>query len=347
MNARPTLSITDLSKKFGRVEVLRGVSFDAPDGSVTAVLGPSGQGKTTLLRLIAGFERVDAGHIAIDGTLVGSPQVHVRPDRRGVGIVPQDGALFPHLTVAGNIGFGLPRGNDARVDEMIHLVGLDGMADRRPSEISGGQQQRVALARALAPAPHLVLLDEPFSALDAGLRAGIRDEVIGILRRTDTTTLLVTHDQEEAMSIADHVVVLLDGVVAQQGAPSDIYDRPASVEVARFIGDANLLAAHVANGRVTHALGAQTCPQSDGDVTVLVRPEQLSIITETAAIESRHGDGRPGVVERRAYYGHDGTLGVRLDNGELVSVRVSVDDLAPVGADVHVTMRGQATVFTR
>jgi len=340
MNAHPTLSISNLSKTFGRVDVLRGVSFEAPEGSVTAVLGPSGQGKTTLLRLIAGFERVDAGRIEIDGILVGSPQVHARPDRRGVGIVPQEGALFPHLTVAGNIGFGVPRGSHARVAEMIHLVGLDGMADRRPSEISGGQQQRVALARALAPTPHLVLLDEPFSALDAGLRAGIRDEVIGILRRTGTTTLLVTHDQEEAMSIADHVVVLLGGVVAQQGSPADIYDHPASVEVARFIGDANLLSAHISAGRVTHALGEQACDRSDGDATVLLRPEQLAITSDVA-----HGSARAGVVERRAYYGHDGTLGVRLDGGELVSVRVPVDDLAPVGTDVHVTMRGLATVF--
>lgn len=335
MNDRPTLRITDLSKRFGHVEVLRGVSFDAPEGSVTAVLGPSGQGKTTLLRLIAGFERVDEGCIEIDGGLVGSPQVHVRPDRRGVGIVPQDGALFPHLTVAGNIGFGLPRGSEARVAEMTRLVGLEGTGDRRPSEISGGQQQRVALARALAPSPHLVLLDEPFSALDAGLRAGIRDEVIGILRQTGTTTLLVTHDQEEAMSIADYVVVLLDGVVAQQGSPTDIYENPASVEVARFIGDANLLSAQVSNGVVSHVLGSQPCDRHDGPATILVRPEQLAIA----------GDGRPGVIERRAYYGHDGTLGVRLMNGELVSVRVSVDDLAPVGASVGVVMRGRATVF--
>ncbi len=336
MTALPTLSISHLSKRFGRVDVLRGVSFDAPEGSVTAVLGPSGQGKTTLLRLIAGFERVDDGTISIDGNLVGSPSVHVRPDRRGVGIVPQEGALFPHLSVAGNIGFGVPRGSGARVDEMIHLVGLDGMGDRRPAEISGGQQQRVALARALAPSPHLVLLDEPFSALDAGMRAGIRDEVIGILRRTGTTTLLVTHDQEEAMSIADHVVVLLGGVVAQQGSPAEIYEHPASVEVARFIGDANLLAARVTGGRVVHVLGEQPCSGADGTATVLLRPEQLSIAAS----------GHRGTVERRAYYGHDGTLGVRLDNGEFVSVRVTVDDLAPVGSAVAVVMRGQATVFT-
>ncbi len=335
MMNHPALSVIDVSKRFGRVDVLRGISFEAPTGCVTAVLGPSGQGKTTLLRLIAGFERVDRGAIEIDGHLVGSPSVHVRPDRRGVGIVPQEGALFPHLDVAGNIGFGLRRGSRDRVDDMLHLVGLDAMSDRRPSEISGGQQQRVALARALAPSPHLVLLDEPFSALDTGLRAGIRDEVIGILRRTDTTTLLVTHDQEEAMSIADHVVVLLDGVVAQQGSPTEIYERPASVEVARFIGDANLLDARVVGGRIVHALGEQPCDRAEGPATVLVRPEQLVLFA----------GGRPGVVEKRAYYGHDGTLGVRLDNGELVSIRVPTADLAPIGTDVSVALNGRATIF--
>ncbi len=335
MNSSPILRLVDVSKSFGSTVVLSGVSFDAPLGSVTAVLGPSGQGKTTLLRLVAGFERVDAGRIEIDGVEVGSPRTHVRPDRRGVGIVPQEGSLFPHLDVADNVGYGLPKGSRARVDEMIDLVGLSGMGARRPSEISGGQQQRVALARALAPSPHLVLLDEPFSALDAGLRAGIRDEVIGIMRTSGTTTLLVTHDQEEAMSIADHVVVLLGGVVAQQGAPSDIYDRPASVDVARFIGDANLLAAKVGRGVVTHVLGTQPCADAEGPATVLLRPEQLAVA----------GTGVPGVVERRAYYGHDGTIGVRLENGEFVSVRVTVADLAPVGARVSVTMRGVATVF--
>jgi iron(III) transport system ATP-binding protein len=335
MNTTPILRLTDVSKSFGSTSVLSGVSFDAPSGSVTAVLGPSGQGKTTLLRLIAGFERVGDGRIEIDGEVVGSSSVHVRPDRRGVGIVPQEGALFPHLDVAHNVGYGLPKGSRVRIDEMIDLVGLSGMGSRRPSEISGGQQQRVALARALAPAPHLVLLDEPFSALDAGLRAGIRDEVIGILRAAGTTTLLVTHDQEEAMSIADHVVVLLGGVVAQQGAPTDIYERPASVEVARFIGDANLLSAHSDGNSVTHVLGTQTCDTVAGPATVLIRPEQLGVSS----------DGVPGIVERRAYYGHDGTIGVRLDNGELVSVRVSVGELAPVGARVNVTMRGRATVF--
>ncbi|MBM3827466.1 MAG: ABC transporter ATP-binding protein [Actinobacteria bacterium] len=335
MNTTPILRLTDVSKSFGSLSVLSGVSFDAPRGSLTAVLGPSGQGKTTLLRLIAGFERVGDGRIEIDGEVVGSSSVHVRPDRRGIGIVPQEGALFPHLDVADNIGFGLPRKSQHRIDELIDLVGLSDMGSRRPSEISGGQQQRVALARALAPSPHLVLLDEPFSALDAGLRAGIRDEVIGILRAASTTTLLVTHDQEEAMSIADHVVVLLGGMVAQQGSPTDIYERPASVEVARFIGDANLLTAHADGSSVTHVLGTQASDIAAGTATVLIRPEQLSVSS----------DGVPGLVERRAYYGHDGTIGVRLENGEVVSVRVSVAELAPVGARVHVIMRGQATVF--
>lgn len=335
MNTTPILRLSNLSKSFGSAPILSSVSFDAPSGSVTAVLGPSGQGKTTLLRLVAGFERVDDGCIEIDGEVVGSSSVHVRPDRRGVGIVPQEGALFPHLDVAGNVGYGLPKGSQQRIDEMFELVGLSGMGSRRPSEISGGQQQRVALARALAPAPHLVLLDEPFSALDAGMRAGIRDEVIGILRRAGTTTLLVTHDQEEAMSIADHVIVLLGGVVAQQGAPTDIYERPASVDVARFIGDANLLSAHIDGSTIAHVLGTQACAMAPGSATVLIRPEQLAISS----------GGVPGIVIRRAYYGHDGTNDVRLENGEVVSVRVSVSELAPVGSRVGVVMRGLASVF--
>lgn len=326
------LRLRSVSVDFDGRSILHDVSLTVARGEIVAILGPSGSGKSTLLRLVAGLVEPTSGAVIIDDTDVTSVPTH----RRGVGLVFQNNQLFPHLDVAANIGFGLTRGSSNRVQEMLHLVGLDGMGRRRPAEISGGQQQRVALARALAPSPHLVLLDEPFSALDAGLRAGIRDEVIGILRRTGTTTLLVTHDQEEAMSIADHVVVLLGGVVAQQGSPADIYDHPSSVEVARFIGDANLLAARATGGRVEHVFGEQTCDVADGEVTVLVRPEQLAVTSN---------GGRRGVVERRAYYGHDGTLGVRLENGELVSVRVPIADLAPVGSTVTVVMRGRATVF--
>lgn len=341
------LEILHLSKSFGVVQVLNDVSFVAPAGQVTAVLGPSGQGKTTILRLIAGFDRPDKGRIIIDGQVVCDTQHSVPSEDRGVGFVPQDGSLFPHLTVARNIEFGLPRQqrsrrwhrSNPRLDEMLYLVGLDGLGSRRPSQISGGQQQRVALARALAPAPRIILLDEPFSALDASLRYDISREVISILRSTGTTTVMVTHDQQEAMSIADHVVVLLDGTVAQQGAPTEIYNSPASAAVARFIGDANLLSATINGGVARHVLG--TDPTSDENreqATVLLRPEQM-------ILDPADGFGALGVVEQRSYYGHDGTLVVRLTNGESVTVRVPIAQLRAVGDEVRVSYAGQVQIF--
>jgi iron(III) transport system ATP-binding protein len=342
------LEIADLSKSFGAVPVLRDVSFVAPAGLVTAVLGPSGQGKTTLLRLIAGFDRPDNGRIVINGRTVCDSRQAVSPEDRGVGFVPQDGALFPHLTVARNIEFGLPRQqrsrrwrrSSPRVNEMLHLVGLEGLGNRRPSQISGGQQQRVALARALAPAPQIILLDEPFSALDASLRQNISHEVIDILRSTGTTTVMVTHDQQEAMSIADHVVVLLDGTVAQQGAPTEIYNAPASADVARFIGDANLLSATIDNGVARHVLGTDPTSASNREqAAVLLRPEQM-------ILDPADGFGALGVVEQRSYYGHDGTLVVRLTNGEAVTVRVPIAQLRAIGDEVRVSYAGQVQIFS-
>lgn len=341
------LEITHLSKSFGAVRVLDDVSFVAPAGLVTAVLGPSGQGKTTLLRLIAGFDQPDDGRITIDSRTVCDSHQSVPPEDRVVGFVPQDGALFPHLSVTRNIEFGLPRHersrrwrrSSARVDDMLHLVGLEGLGSRRPSQISGGQQQRVALARALAPAPHIILLDEPFSALDAALRHDISHEVIGILRTTGTTTVMVTHDQQEAMSIADHVVVLLHGTVAQQGTPTEIYNAPASAAVARFIGDANLLNASIHNGVARHVLGTDPTTTADHDqATVLLRPEQM-------ILDPADGFGALGVVEQRSYYGHDGTLVVRLTNNETVTVRVPIAQLRSVGDEVRVSYAGQVRIF--
>lgn len=341
------LEIAHLSKSFGAVRVLDDVSFVAPAGLVTAVLGPSGQGKTTLLRLIAGFDRPDDGRIVIDNRIVCDSRQSVPPEDRGVGFVPQDGALFPHLSVTRNIEFGLPRHersrrwrrSSPRVDEMLHLVGLEGLGSRRSSQISGGQQQRVALARALAPSPQIILLDEPFSALDASLRHDISHEVIGILRSTGTTTIMVTHDQQEAMSIADHVVVLLDGTVAQQGAPTEIYNAPASAAVARFIGDANLLSATINNGVARHVLGTDPTTTPDHrEATVLLRPEQM-------ILDPADGFGALGIVEQRSYYGHDGTLVVRLANGESVTVRVPIAQLRAVGDEVRVSYAGQVQIF--
>lgn len=333
------VEVVGVSKSFGPNQVLRDVTFTASPGSVTALLGPSGQGKTTLLRIAAGFERADSGELRIDGETLSGPSVMVPPERRGIGYVPQDAALFPHLDVAQNVGFGLPRGCGERIDEMLNLVGLGDFRRHRPAELSGGQRQRVALARALAPQPRVVLLDEPFSALDAGLRAEVRDDAIAILRAARTTTLLVTHDQDEALELADHVVLLLRGTVAQAGTPQSIYESPAGVDVARFIGQANLFAGAADGSTVRYVLGESPALGRRGEVTVLVRPEHIVVSRADT------GSGVAGTVERRSYYGHDGSLTVRLDTGETLVARLGVRDLAVVGARVRVQASAVSAVF--
>ncbi len=236
------VTVTGLDKAFGAQPVLAGLDLEVPAGSLTAILGPSGSGKTTLLRLLAGFERADAGTIGIGGVLVDGPGVHLPPERRRIGYVPQEGSLFPHLTVAGNVGFGLPaRQHGARqrrggkVEALLETVGLAGFGLRYPHQLSGGQQQRVALARALAIEPAVVLLDEPFASLDAHLRASVRADVQEIFRRAGTTAVLVTHDQDEALSVADRVAALRDGRIAQCAPPEDLYclRRPPAGELHR------------------------------------------------------------------------------------------------------------------
>ena len=245
------VAVTGLHKAFGAHPVLTGVDLEVPAGSLTAILGPSGSGKTTLLRLMAGFERLDAGTIGIGDVLVDGPSAYVAPERRRIGYVPQEGTLFPHLTVAGNVGFGLTarERRGGKVDAMLETVGLGGFGRRYPHQLSGGQQQRVALARALAIEPAVVLLDEPFASLDASLRAGLRADVQEIFRRAGTTAVLVTHDQDEALSTADRVAVLRDGKIAQCAPPEDLYRRPADAGLASFIGDANLLEGILAERR--------------------------------------------------------------------------------------------------
>src|SRR5215472_564511 len=248
------VTVTGLDKAFGAHPVLSGLDLEVPAGSLTAILGPSGCGKTTLLRLLAGFERADAGTICIGGVLVDGPGVHLPPERRRIGYVPQEGSLFPHLTVAANIGFGLPA-RQRRGPATAELLEAVGLAGRYPHQLSGGQQQRVALARALAIGPKIVLLDEPFASLDAHLRASVRADVQGLLAKTGITGILVTHDQDEALSTADRVAVLRDGRIAQSDAPQDLYDRPADAGIARFIGDANLLDGVLEAGTVETILG--------------------------------------------------------------------------------------------
>ena len=230
------LTVSGLYKAFGTHPVLTGLDLDVPAGSFTAILGPSGSGKTTLLRLLAGFERADAGSIAIGDRVVDGPGTsQIPPERRQLGYVPQEGALFPHLTVAANVGFGLPaRRRAARTAELLEAVGLAGMGGRYPHQLSGGQQQRVALARALAIRPEVVLLDEPFASLDAHLRASVRADVLEICRAAGTTAILVTHDQDEALSMADRIAVLRDGRIVQYAEIGDGRCFLTLMGVARF-----------------------------------------------------------------------------------------------------------------
>jgi iron(III) transport system ATP-binding protein len=277
------LKLDNVTKHYGKSVGVIGLNLTVPSGSRTAIVGPSGSGKTTLLRLIAGFEFPDQGSIALDDATLAHGTLSVPAHRRSVGYVAQEGALFPHLTLAANIGFGIERNapnRQARIAELMQQVGLSpAMQERRPHQLSGGQQQRVALARAMARRPKLMLLDEPFSALDAGLREAMRDMVGDVLSAAGITTILVTHDQAEALSFADHLAVLRDGVVVQAGPPQDLYLRPRDAQTARFLGDAIILQASLEDGFAHTILGSVPTDTADrrGNATIMLRPEQLEL----------------------------------------------------------------------
>jgi iron(III) transport system ATP-binding protein len=325
--ADPVLRVRAVARSFGDVRAVDGLDLDVHRGRIVALLGPSGCGKTTMLRLLAGFERADEGSIEIEGTVVDGG-AWVPPDRRGVGMVFQDYALFPHLDVLRNVGFGLARrerrllGRSGRLDDVLDLVGLRGLEHRYPHELSGGQQQRVALARALAPQPSVVLLDEPFSNLDAALRAQVRSDVHDILVRAGATAVFVTHDQEEALSMADEVAVMRAGRIVQLAHPEALYHAPADRRVAEFVGEADFIVGSAHAGRVPSDLGElRLADPLDGPVEVLVRPEDLQLDAD------EHGDA---LVVGREFYGHDQMLHVQLANGRIARARLGpVTDLAP------------------
>jgi iron(III) transport system ATP-binding protein len=351
------LSVQGLYKAFGRHPVLTGVDLTIPAGSLTAILGPSGSGKTTLLRVLAGFDRPDAGTVRIGDQLADGPDAHVPPERRRIGYVPQEGSLFPHLSVAANVGFGLPAGQrrGPRIGELLESVGLAGLGKRYPHQLSGGQQQRVALARALAIEPAVVLLDEPFAALDAHLRASVRADVAQIFTARGTTAVLVTHDQDEALSMADRVAVLRDGRIAQYAAPQDLYISPADPQLAGFIGDANLLDGQLLGGAAAGtavrtvfgelALAPAGGPGLEpGPVTVLVRPEQLAVQAADGA-----GDGVAACVAGQVvachYYGHDAVLRVRLTEAPGPEIIVRTAGGPQLAAGTAVLVRATGTVL--
>jgi iron(III) transport system ATP-binding protein len=300
------IGITAVAKRFDGVAAVSDVSLEVAPGTVAALLGPSGSGKTTLLRLLAGFEVPDAGSVRIGERVVAGDGAWVEPEERRVGMLFQHGALFPHLDVEGNVRFGAT--SRAHAADCLRLVGLASRGGAFPHELSGGERQRVALARALAAEPQVVLLDEPFAALDPALRERLRDEVVAILREAGTTTLLVTHDQDEALSVADAIALLRAGRVEQVGAPEEVYDRPRTRWVAEFLGDANLLPGRAVDGTVECALGSLPVASGpEGDVLVVVRPEALV----------RDATGAAGVVTSRSFLGDHQVLRVALDGSEL------------------------------
>ncbi|MFP3460639.1 ABC transporter ATP-binding protein [Arthrobacter globiformis] len=357
------LEIDSVTKNFGPQAVLKGVNLSVAKGGTTAIVGPSGSGKTTLLRLIAGFEHPGTGTISLNGSPVAGDGVWKPAHKRHVGYVAQDGALFPHLTVGQNIAFGLSaakldggrRAVNARVSELLEMVSLDtAMAKRRPHQLSGGQQQRVALARALAREPELMLLDEPFSALDAGLRVATRRAVAKVLNEAGVTTILVTHDQAEALSFADQVAVMRGGKLAQIGNPFVVYTRPADRATAEFLGDAVILDAWMEGSLATCSLGGIPVrrPPAQGRVQLMLRPEQIRI-AEDGPIR--------GVVVDTDYFGPETTVRLKLavppklagtmpdhrypGGGEVITIRHWNASIAQPGTELCLRVVGEAVAF--
>ena len=353
------LELQGIRRRYGSVTALDGVDLSVAADSCTAVVGPSGSGKTTLLRIIAGFDAADAGSVVLDGEILTDGTKAVPAHRREIGYVAQDGALFPHLSIAENIGFGLPRrdpGRDARIAELIRMVDLDpAVLGRRPDELSGGQQQRIALARALARRPRLMLLDEPFSALDTGLRAITRQAVARVLRAARITTILVTHDQSEALSFADQVAVLNEGRLLQVGAPRDLYLRPRTPMVAEFMGEAIVLPAHVGAGFADCALGripVDDC-ERQGAAHIVLRPEQVKFAEVGEKDPQPASTGYFGKVVEVDFGGSVCSVRVRLldatgeidANGPPLRLIAASVETPQLGAIVRITVVGQAHVF--
>ncbi len=335
----------NLDKSFGAFQAVNGVSFNALEGKITALLGPSGSGKSTVLRMIAGLERPDAGRIWVDG----EEQTNKSPQDRRLGFVFQHYALFRHMTVRQNVTFGLSVRKVSkaeqvrRVDELLELVGLHAFADRYPDQLSGGQRQRVALARALAPRPKVLLLDEPFGALDARVRQELRRWLDELHRELGVTSLLVTHDQEEALELANEVVVMRLGRVEQIGTPDQIYNQPASPFVAGFVGASNVLRGVVWEGHVHfgHSAVAGAYHLEDGvEALAYVRPHDVEITAEPGAMSF------PVTVERRIDLGWMSKVHLRLEDGQLLLAQLPNEEIEGVrsGKQMYANLRN-AKVF--
>ena len=337
-----SLQTEHLTKLFdGDLPAVRDVTLRVQPGEILTILGPSGGGKTTTLRLIAGFERPTGGSIKIGASVVADANHFVPPEKRKVGMVFQDYALFPHINVEENIAFGIrdqKREGEKQVKRMLDLVGMEADANRMPHELSGGQQQRVALARALAPNPDILLLDEPFSNLDTGLRAQVRNDVRDILLETETTAIFVTHDQQEALSLSDEIAVIFDGRLAQVATPHLIYNRPVNRQVAHFIGEANFLPGEACGLTASSSLGAVKLfhPKS-GPVQLMIRPEAIYV--------GHQEIGNRASIVWREFYGHYQRLGLELDDGSELIARTGVDRFFQRGDNVWISLQMPALAF--
>lgn len=334
-SAATALVCQGLSKTFGDTQALVDFTLSVPEGQIVALLGPSGCGKTTALRLIAGFDAADSGSLAIAGRTVFQGNHSVPPEKRNVGMVFQEGALFPHLTVEQNIAYGLPRGNERkeRVNRVLALVGLQDFGHRMPHQLSGGQQQRVALARALAPQPELLLLDEPFSNLDPSLREQVRRDVLEILRASNVTAIFVTHDQEEALFIGDTVAVMHNGRIEQADSPEVIFHEPATRFVAEFIGTVDFLPAWQDQDQLMTEVGSAVWDASHADdvqVEVMMRPDCLNF---------HPSDDGQGVITSREFRGAFYMYQVSLPSGNTVRCLLPHTFEYPLGSKGNVVLR--------
>ena len=336
---QPLLNIRNITKRFAHnlPPVVEDLCFEVYPGEIFALLGPSGCGKTTTLRLIAGFERADAGKICVDGQCFEGNKIHLPPEARGVGIVFQEYALFPHLNVSQNVAFGLkklpPKLRDERVMTALKMVGMTTFKDRKPHELSGGQQQRVALARSIAPSPKLILLDEPFSNLDAGMRHSTREEIRLLLKGAGMSAVFVTHDQEAALCFADRLAVMQDGHIEQIGTPETVYHRPQTPFVADFLGVTNLIAGEAEGECAETPLGKfQIAPSARGKVLLSIRPEHLVMVQP----ETKSHSNGVGEIVMREFKGHDLTYRVKIGTENYV---VQTDYCCPLQVGAQVTLQ--------
>jgi iron(III) transport system ATP-binding protein len=340
----PALECVGLMKSFGGVAAVAGLDLSIPKGQILALLGPSGCGKTTALRLIAGFEEPDAGFISIGGDTVNSTHGHTPPERRRVGMVFQEGALFPHLTVEQNIAYGLPKGQgrDERVSQVLELIDLSAQRDRMPHELSGGQQQRVALGRALAPQPEVLLLDEPFSNLDPKLREQVRRDVLAILKASNATAIFVTHDQEEALFVGDVVAVMNEGQIEQTDSPETIFHHPTTKFVAQFIGMVDFLPANHDSGTLHTEVGSVPWPELEAGTIENVfanGQNQIEVMVRPDCLNCSPAEDGPGVVIEREFRGAFYLYRVELPSGATVRCLLSHTAEYPLGSTVSVSLR--------